>query len=111
MPISCFRSLLAFIFIPMMQTELDKFKNMIWNSHRIREQKETELPAGVPNHIYGFPENYQLEDCGVYCFFTFLVFSYHCIQPEFITVSESLDMCHHYMLSKNTQSCTSHLED
>jgi hypothetical protein len=44
---------------------------MIWNSHRIREQKETGLPAGVPNHIYGFPNNYQLEDCGV--FFTFFI--------------------------------------
>ena len=43
------RSLLAFIFIPMMQTELDKFKDIIWNSHRIREQRETDLPAGVPN--------------------------------------------------------------
>ena len=56
----------------MMQTELDKFKDTIWNNHRIREQKETELPAGVPNHIYGFPDNYQLEDCGVYCVFYFL---------------------------------------
>ena len=60
------RSLLAFIFIPMMQTELDKFKDIIWNSHRIREQKETDLPAGVPNHIYGFPNNYELEDCGTF---------------------------------------------
>lgn len=56
--------LLSFLFIPMMQRELDKFKDTIWNSHRIREQKDTNLPAGVPNHIYQFPDNYELEDCG-----------------------------------------------
>ena len=50
----------------MIQAQLDKFKDMIWNSHRIREQKETDLPAGVPNHIYEFPNHYQLDDCGVF---------------------------------------------
>ena len=59
-----FRLLLAFLFIPIMQSQLDTFKDVIWNSHRIREQKETNLPAGVPNHIYEFPDNYELEDCG-----------------------------------------------
>ncbi len=56
--------LLSFLFIPVIQRELDKFKDTVWNSHRIREQKDTNLPAGVPNHIYQFPGNYELEDCG-----------------------------------------------
>ena len=32
--------------------------------HRIRAQKDTVLPDGVPNHIYSFPEQYGLEKCG-----------------------------------------------
>jgi hypothetical protein len=52
--------------IPLMQKEIDIFVDM-WNSHRIREQKNTLLPDGVPNHIYNFPEKYGLVDCGMYC--------------------------------------------
>ena len=36
----------------------------MWNSHRIRAQKNTVLPDGVPNHIHDFPEKYGLEECG-----------------------------------------------
>ena len=60
-----FRSLLAFLFIPLMQKQLDIFKDSIWNSHRIRGQKDTNLPNGVPNHIYEFPDKYGLEECGM----------------------------------------------
>jgi hypothetical protein len=56
--------ILAFILIPLLQKELDVFKDTIWNSHIIRQQKETDLPNGVPNHIYAFPDAYGLEDCG-----------------------------------------------
>jgi hypothetical protein len=59
-----FRSLLAFLFIPILQKQLDIFKETIWNSHRIRLQKDTNLPHGVPNHIYNFPEEHGLEECG-----------------------------------------------
>lgn len=34
---------------------------MMWDSCRIWEQKNAELPDGVPNHIYNFPEK-----CGMY---------------------------------------------
>ena len=64
MSLTFFRMLLSFLFIPIMQRELNKFKDVVWNSHRIREQKDTNLPAGVPNHIYQFPGSYELEDCG-----------------------------------------------
>ena len=51
--------------VPIMQKEIDTFVNVVWNSHRIRVQKDTFLPAGIPNHIYSFPEQYGLEECGM----------------------------------------------
>ena len=58
--------ILAFTLIPLLQKELEVFKDTVWNSHRIRHQNETDLPNGVPDHIYAFPEAYGLEDCGMY---------------------------------------------
>ena len=62
---------MVFLMVPIIQRELDIFKDIIWNPHRIRAQKDTYLPSGVPNHIYEFPEEYGLEDCGK-CFFKLL---------------------------------------
>ena len=59
------RMLLAFILIPLLQKQLDIFKDTIWNTHRIRAQKDTVLPDGIPNHIYSFPEEYDMEECGM----------------------------------------------
>ena len=56
--------ILAFVLIPLLQKELNTFKDTIWNTHRIRQQRDTELPNGVPNHIYAFPEEYGFADCG-----------------------------------------------
>ena len=50
--------------IPIIQREVDIFKEHIWNSRRIRAQKDTQLPNGVPNHIYVFPEKYGLQNKG-----------------------------------------------
>ena len=50
--------------IPLIQRELDEFKDTVWNSHRIRFQKDTFMPDGVPNHVYDFPSRYGLEECG-----------------------------------------------
>ena len=55
---------LAFIMIPMMQRELDTFKDTVWNCHRIRSQMDAVLPAGIPDHIYCFPEEYGLGQSG-----------------------------------------------
>ena len=60
------RQLLAFVMIPLLQRELDIFKDTVWNNHRIRHQKDVQLPSSVPNHIYNFPEEYDLEKCGKY---------------------------------------------
>ena len=51
-----FRYILAFVMIPIVQRELYAFKDIIWNPHRIRLQKNTILPNGIPNRIYEFPE-------------------------------------------------------
>ncbi|CAB4039230.1 Hypothetical predicted protein, partial [Paramuricea clavata] len=55
--------LLAFIMVPLIQKELDIFREKVWNTHRIRAQKDKLLPDGVPEHIYNFPEQYNLEEC------------------------------------------------
>lgn len=60
--------MLAYIMIPVMQKELDTFVDVVWNTHRIRPQKGTSLPTGIPNHIYSFPSKYGLEECGNLCF-------------------------------------------
>lgn len=57
--------LLAFLLIPVVQKELDLFRTVVWNSHKIRTQKDTALPDGIPDHIYSFPETYGLEECGM----------------------------------------------
>ena len=61
-----YRLLLAYVMIPIMQREVNTFVDVVWNCHRIREQRDTFLPDGVPNHIYSFPDKYGLEDCGRY---------------------------------------------
>lgn len=50
--------------IPIVQRELDEFREVVWNSHRIRYQRDTVLPNGIPNHIFEFPEKYGLRECG-----------------------------------------------
>lgn len=64
---------MAYLFIPVLQNELDIFKDTVWNTHRIRRQKDTFLPNGIPNHIHAFPQNYALKDCGKYIYFYFLL--------------------------------------
>ena len=58
------RDLLAFVYIPVVQRELDVFRETVWNSHRGRKQKNKDLPTGIPEHIYNFPEHYGGEKCG-----------------------------------------------
>ncbi|CAH3107426.1 unnamed protein product [Porites lobata] len=54
--VSTYLMLLAFLLIPVVQKELDLFRTVVWNSHKIRTQKDTALPDGIPDHIYNFPE-------------------------------------------------------
>ena len=59
------RHMLAFVFIPVIQKEMDIFRETIWNSHRVRSQKEANTAKGIPNHLYAFPESYGAQECGM----------------------------------------------
>ena len=59
-----FWKLVAFIIVLLIQREADIFKDNVWNIHRIRDQKGVYLPSGVLNHIYNFPEEHNLRQCG-----------------------------------------------
>ena len=56
--------MLAFIYIPILQKEMDIFRDTIWNNHRVRCQKDAQMPKGIPTHLFSFPECYDAEDCG-----------------------------------------------
>ena len=58
------RKILAYVFIPVQQRECDAFVRL-WNSHHVRQQHELELPTGIPNHMYSFPEKYSAEAKGL----------------------------------------------
>ena len=60
------------MFIPVIQREMDNFREKIWNSHMTRKQKDAQLPKEVPNNVYYFPENYGAEDCGMKILLSFL---------------------------------------
>ena len=44
--------------MPIVQRECNIFVKQ-WNSHRIRVQEKLELPTGIPEHMFSFPEYYQ----------------------------------------------------
>ena len=46
--------------VPIIQKEIDMWCGI---AIRIRAQKNTNLPDGIPNHIYHFPNQYGLEEC------------------------------------------------
>lgn len=59
------RHLLAFIFIPVIQKEMDIFRETVWNAHRVRSQKDAATPKGIPYHLYSFPDQYNADECGL----------------------------------------------
>ena len=60
---------MAYLMIPLIQREILTFVDL-WNSHPIRKQTGVVLPEGIPNHLYDFPEDYGLENCGTFHFNT-----------------------------------------
>lgn len=56
--------MLAYIYIPVIQKQLDIFKETVWNHSRGRKQNGKALPTGKPDFIYGNPEEFDAEDCG-----------------------------------------------
>ncbi|XP_028416829.1 uncharacterized protein LOC114541037 [Dendronephthya gigantea] len=59
------RQLIAYVYVPIVQRECNTFINY-WNSHRIRAQEKLEIPTGIPNHMFSFPENYGATNEGIH---------------------------------------------
>ena len=57
------RQLLYYTYKPALELECISFVEN-WNTHRIRRQK-TELPSGIPDHIFAFPTSYGGKQCGI----------------------------------------------
>ena len=53
-----------YVYIPIVQRECNTFVDY-WNSHRIRAQEKLEIPTGIPNHMFSFPENYGATNKGI----------------------------------------------
>ncbi len=57
------RDMLAYVYIPIVQREIDLFVEL-WNNSRGRLQRNTLMPDGIPNVIHNCPEEYGIEDIG-----------------------------------------------
>lgn len=91
------------MYVPVVQKELDIFRECVWNSHRCRKQKAKELPAGVPEHIYNFPEKYGAHKCG-----------FHITMEQLEEVAEVSDiLANHddFLTPAVRQECQQHLPD
>ena len=101
--ISLFRDLLAYVYIPVIQRELDVFRVTVWNNHRGRKQDKKELPSGVPEHIYNFPEQYGGGHYG------------HAVQEEHLQevaeLSEVLEDTDDYINQELRRQCTELIPD
>jgi len=56
--------MLSYVYIPVIQNELDLFQTCVWNNHRIKKQRQKELSTGIPEHIYTCPQKYGGRKCG-----------------------------------------------
>ena len=91
------------MYIPVVQKELDIFRKCVWNNHRTRKQKGKELPAGVPEHIYHFPEQYGGEQCGI-----------NLTEEQLLEVAKLSDVFEHtddYLKPAVRRECEQHLPD
>ncbi|KXJ13990.1 hypothetical protein AC249_AIPGENE7742 [Exaiptasia diaphana] len=46
---------LLYVYMPILEEELVNIKED-WNGHKIRLQKRTDRPNGIPNELFDFPE-------------------------------------------------------
>ena len=56
--------MIAYVYIPAVQKELDIFQKTVWNSHCGQKQQNKQLPCGVHDHIYYHPDQDGGEQCG-----------------------------------------------
>ena len=60
------RHALADVFLLIIQRECDTFVDL-WNPYKVRSRNNLELPNGVPNHMFSFPEQYGGTQKGIPC--------------------------------------------
>ena len=53
--------ILRFCFMHLIQRDLDSFVEL-WNLHRIRQQRNVEMPCGIPSVLYHQPELFDTQD-------------------------------------------------
>ena len=97
------RNLLSYVYIPVLQKELDVFRVSVWNNHRVRKQKGKELPTGVPEHIYHCPDQYGGEKCGFPITEQYLM--------EVANLSNVLDATDDYLEPNFRVECERHIPD
>ena len=51
------RKCLAVVLVTMLEQELSDFV-AYWNSHRIRRNRSTECPTGIPEDMFDMPEEF-----------------------------------------------------
>ncbi len=56
-----YRDSIRYIFGPLIQTHLNQYLQE-WNHHRIRFSRMAEIPAGIPEVLYRFPELHSMAD-------------------------------------------------
>ena len=56
---------MAYVYVPIVQRELDDFREIVWNNSRGRKQPLKALPTGVPAHMHAFPETYGYQNYGI----------------------------------------------
>jgi len=60
-----FRDLFYWVFPPLVQAKLDEFK-MYWNNHRVRSQKNKNMPSGhVPMNAFSNPSEFLGVQCKI----------------------------------------------
>ena len=90
------RKILAYVYIPIVQREIDLFVEL-WNNSRTRLQRGTLMPDGNPNIIYNSPEEYGIEDKG-----------WPLTTEELAGV---LDVADNYLTADFRRECSNHLPD
>ena len=96
------RKILAYVYIPIVQREIDLFVEL-WNNLRTRLQRGTLMPDGNPNIIYNSPEEYGIEDKGWPLTTEELA--------EAAEVSGVLDVADNYLTADFRRECSNHLPD
>ena len=50
----------SYISLCVIQKEMTIFRETAWNSHRVRHQRDAQMPKGIPSNLYSFPEQWYI---------------------------------------------------